>query len=362
MKRNTIGFLTYDWAVGTQPLQPNGCAWYRCLLPMRELEKHGWRVGMGLPHFDKNHGFGMILAKDKTVHGWDVLVLKLIMRKEIANAMPIAKALGQKIVVDIDDFFDGLDESNQAHAVTDPRRNSDNNTDHYNSIIAQADAIITSTPFLYEYYSKKYKNVFLVRNGIDISRWHKRQDRARNRPTIGWVGATPWRSRDLETLNPWIGSYIEKNNLLFHHSGHLSNGSPFARDQLKINKKYCSETSLCPINQYPKLFLNMDIGLVPLNNVPFNHAKSYIKGLEYAAAGVPFVASNAPEYKFLADAGLGRVANNQEEWKYHLTELLDPQIRKDEVEVNYEVLMDQFTMAQTGLDWHETMKYILESI
>ena len=282
------------------------------------------------------------------------------MRKEIDNAMPIAKALGQKIVVDIDDFFDGLDESNQAHAVTDPRRNSDNNTEHYNSIIAQADAIITSTPFLYEYYSKKYKNVFLVRNGIDISRWNKRHDRASNRPTIGWVGATPWRSRDLETLNPWIGSYIDKNKLLFHHSGHLGNGSPFARDQLKINKRYCSETPLSPINQYPKLFLNMDIGLVPLNDVPFNHAKSYIKGLEYAAAGVPFVASNAPEYQFLADAGVGRVANNEEEWKYHLTELLNPQMRKDEAMINYELVRDMFSMQVRGSDWSNTMERIMK--
>jgi len=327
---------------------------------MRELEKHGWRVGMGLPHFDKSHGFGMILAKDKTVHGWDILVFKLIMRKEIASAMPMAKALGQKIVVDIDDFFDGLDESNQAHAVTDPRRNSDNNTEHYNSIIAQADAIITSTPFLYEYYSKKYKNVFLVRNGIDISRWNKRYDRAGNRPTIGWVGATPWRSRDLETLNPWMGSFIEKNKLSFHHSGHLGNGSPFARDQLKINKRHCSETPLSPINEYPKLFLNMDIGLVPLNDVPFNHAKSYIKGLEYAAAGVPFVASSAPEYKFLSDAGVGRVAHNEEEWKYHLTELLNPQMRKDEAMINYELVRDMFSMQVRGSDWNNTMERIMK--
>jgi glycosyltransferase involved in cell wall biosynthesis len=327
---------------------------------MRELEKHGWRVGMGLPHFDKSHGFGMILAKDKTVHGWDILVFKLIMRKEIASAMPIAKALGQKIVVDIDDFFDGLDESNQAHAVTDPRRNSDNNTEHYNNIIAQADAIITSTPFLYDYYSKKYKNVFLVRNGIDISRWNKRYDRAGNRPTIGWVGATPWRSRDLETLNPWMGSFIEKNKLSFHHSGHLGNGSPFARDQLKINKRHCSETPLSPINEYPKLFLNMDIGLVPLNDVPFNHAKSYIKGLEYAAAGVPFVASSAPEYQFLADAGIGRVANNEEEWKYHLTELLNPQMRKDEAMINYELVRDMFSMKVRGADWSSTMERIMK--
>ena len=358
MKRNTIGFLTYDWAVGTQPLQPNGCAWYRCLLPMRELEKYNWRVGLGLPQFSKEHGFGMILQKDKAVHGWDILVFKLLMRKEIASAMPIAKSLGQKIVVDIDDFFDGLDESNQAFASTDPKRNEDNNREHYNSIINQADAIITSTPFLYDYYSTKHKHVYLVRNGIDLDRWTRRTDRAVRRPTIGWVGATPWRSRDLETLSSWIGPFMKKNNLLFHHSGYTRN-SPLAREQLNIDKQRCTDSPLCPIREYPKLFTKMDIGIVPLNDLPFNHAKSYIKGLEYAAAGVPFVSSYSPEYQYLADAGVGRVARSAEEWQYHLSELINPQLRKDEADVNYEILKENFTMTQTGADWHEVMAQIL---
>lgn len=358
MRRNTIGFLTHDWAYGTKPLQPNGCAWYRCLLPMRELEKHNWRVGIGMPQFNKEHGFGMILKENQAVHGWDVLVFKLLMRKEVASAMPIAKALGQKIVVDIDDFFDGLDETNQAYAVTDPKRNSDNNREHYNSIIAQADAIITSTPFLYDYYKAKYKHVYLVRNGIDLPRWVRRKDRAVSRPTIGWVGATPWRSRDLETLSSWIGPFIKKNNLLFHHSGHTAN-SPLAREQLKIDKQRCTSTPLCPINEYPKLFSKIDIGIVPLNDLPFNHAKSYIKGLEYAAAGVPFVSSYSPEYEYLANAGIGRVARNAAEWQYHLSELINPQLRKDEADVNYEILKEKFTMTQTGADWNDVMLQIL---
>jgi len=358
MSRNTIGFLTHDWAFGTKPLQPNGCAWYRCLLPMRELEKYGWRVGIGLPQFNEEHGFGMILNESQAVHGWDVLVFKLLMRKEVASAMPLAKALGQKIVVDIDDFFDGLDETNQAYAVTDPKRNSENNREHYNFIIAQADAIITSTPFLYDYYKVKYKNVYLVRNGIDLPRWVRRRDRAASRPTIGWVGATPWRSRDLETLSSWIGPFIKKNNLLFHHSGYTRN-SPLAREQLKIDKQRCTDTPLCPIREYPKLFNKIDIGIVPLNDLPFNHAKSYIKGLEYAVSGVPFVSSYSPEYEYLANAGVGRVAHSAEEWQYHLKELMNPQLRKDEADVNYEIVKENFTMAQTGADWHEVMTKIL---
>jgi len=47
----TVSFLTYDWAFGTDPLEPNGCAWYRCYLPMKELENHGWTTGIGFPGY-----------------------------------------------------------------------------------------------------------------------------------------------------------------------------------------------------------------------------------------------------------------------------------------------------------------------
>ena len=106
------------------------------------------------------------------------------------------------------------------------------------------------------------------------------------------------------------------------------------------------------------MFPPLDIGLVPLNDVEFNHAKSYIKGLEYAAAGVPFICSYSPEYQVLADAGVGRLAKTPEEWTYHLTELLDPQMRKDEAMVNYEIVKEKFSMEVRGAEWNEVMEKI----
>ena len=70
MSKPTLCFLTYDWSWGTTPLQPNGCAWYRCLLPMKELEKKGWEVGMGFPGFSEEHGFGLLIPDKKAIHGF----------------------------------------------------------------------------------------------------------------------------------------------------------------------------------------------------------------------------------------------------------------------------------------------------
>lgn len=326
---------------------------------MKELEKYGWRTGMGFPRYDEEHGYGLIVSRDKAVHGWGILVFKLVMRKEITDQVQKAKEKGQLIVVDVDDFFEGLEPTNRAYEATSPERNPENNRDHYIKMIYEADAVITSTPFLYEYYAARRNNVFLVRNGVDIQRWKPRRDVAKRKPTIGWVGATPWRSSDLEQLDPYVGKFIDKHKLKFHHSGHTV-GAPLAAHQLNVKESATTTSGMLPIFDYPRLFHPMDIGLVPLNDVPFNHAKSFIKGLEYAAAGVPFIASGLPEYQYLADSGVGRVANNEADWLYHLEELLDPTMRKDEALVNYEIVRDQFSMQARGLDWNEVMTRILE--
>lgn len=222
-----------------------------------------------------------------------------------------------------------------------------------------ADAVITSTPFLYDYYSAKRSNVYMVRNGIDIERWKPRRITSNHRIRIGWVGATPWRSGDLEQLAPFIGPYLQSRRLMFHHSGHTGGGAPTAAEQLGIPNNLVRALPLVPILSYPSLFNPIDIGLVPLNNVQFNHAKSFIKGLEYAAAGVPFISSYSPEYEYLAKEGeIGRVAYNQDDWIYHLDELRDKQMRIDEIAHNLEKLKN-FTMDARGPEWNDVMVKLL---
>jgi hypothetical protein len=74
---------------------------------------------------------------------------------------------------------------------------------------------------------------------------------------------------------------------------------------------------------------------VPLRDVAFNRAKSWVKGLEYAAASVPFVAQDLPEYGRLATGhGIGLLAHRTRDWLRWLERLQDPGFRGEEAERN----------------------------
>ena len=69
---------------------------------------------------------------------------------------------------------------------------------------------------------------------------------------------------------------------------------------------------------------------MPLTDIPFNHAKSYIKGLEYACGGVPFVASYSPQYEELVEKhGIGQLARSPQEYVRLLKKFNDIDYRQE---------------------------------
>jgi hypothetical protein len=62
---------------------------------------------------------------------------------------------------------------------------------------------------------------------------------------------------------------------------------------------------------------------------PFNQSKSYLKGLEYAALGLPFIASPTQEYLRLSEHA-GLIATHKHDWQRHLKRLLTSESLRDE--------------------------------
>lgn len=321
----SAAFITADFATNVDPPVPNGCAWYRLVLPSRELAAIGWETGVGMPLASLEHGIGLAY-KDGMLSGWDISVMKLLMHRDVPAMIRMMQKRGERIVVDVDDFHYGIHEDNIAASSTNPHKNPDANRAFYEQGIREADTVIVSTEFLADFYATRVRDVRLVRNSLDVDRWTVVEHP--EKPTIGWVGGTLWRSGDVEILADWLPGFVKDHGVRVHHSGHIPGDSRHFATRVGLRR--VQTTPMCLITDYPDVMFSMHIGLVPLNRVPFSEAKSNLKGLEYAAKGIPFIATPTHEYRLLAEAGIGRLAETPDEWRDHATELLDPQVRRAE--------------------------------
>lgn len=332
-----VAFLSSDYALHLDPITPNGCTWYRCILPARALKHQGWDAAVGFPGYSDEYGLG-VTVDGGIMAGYEINVFKLLMHKNVIDIMQAMQANGQKIVVDIDDFHQGIHSENMAASVTNPHLNQDVNRAYYEQIIRLADTVIVSTEFLLEWYERRVRNITMVRNALDAERYAVQVQP--EIPTFGWVGATPWRSKDVEVLAAWLPGFVKDHKVKVHHSGHIPDDpKPFAK---RAGLKNVSMLNMVTMPDYPSLFEPIHVGFVPLRMNDFNEAKSFIKGLEYAASGIPFIASPTKEYELLAEAGVGRLAWTPDEWRDHAEELLDPDVRREEGARIAKIVRDEF--------------------
>ena len=90
-----------------------------------------------------------------------------------------------------------------------------------------------------------------------------------------------------------------------------------ARDRARALPR---EESL-PIEQLTQRLADFDLGIVPLADIPFNRGRSNVKAREYAAAGVPWLASPVGSYADLGEEEGGRLVAD-DEWFDALDELI----------------------------------------
>lgn len=342
----SAAFISGDWNNQVSPPTPNGCAYYRQVLPGQLLASMGYDVLVGQPRPHDPMGIGLA-HEDGALFGFDINVYKLMMHASVPQLFHVMQSKGQTVAIDIDDFHFDLHADNIAFAATNPHTNPENNRMWYEVGIRQADFITVSTAFLADFYGRRCRDVRLVRNAVETDRFTPIEQL--EKPVFGWLGGTLWRSGDIELLSSWLPLFIKDNKVTFHHAGHIP-GDPrhFA---VRAGLKRVQTTSMQTIDKVPDMLSNFHVGLVPLARSPFNEAKSYLKGLEYAAAGIPFIATPTEEYKVLAAAGVGRLAESPDEWRDHATALLDPSTRIEEAARQRKIVAKHFDMSGMGEAW-----------
>lgn len=294
---------------------------------------------------------GVQLA-DQQVHiDIPAIILQRYMDSRTTELVRRARRYGQRVINDLDDWFWGIHELNNAAKHVDPDLNPNSNIDHYRRTLESSDLVTVSTPFLAAKVTEWGVPVKIIENRVSSYMFPTRRCRD-GKPTVGWVGSTGHRSGDLAILKVF---YSEISSLVnFHHTGHYP-GFPSFSSEVGLDEDQVTTLPMLSPFEYPHGF-TFDIGVVPLVDIPFNHAKSWIKGLEYAAAGIPFIASPLPEYVRLnQEFGIGRLASTPSEWKEHIEELSDPSVRFEEAQRQRAIIDSEFHVKKMAREFDDAV-------
>jgi len=121
-------------------------------------------------------------------------------------------------------------------------------------------------------------------------------------------------------------------------------------------------TGWVPLEHYYQTLAKfLDIGIVPLEISPFNQAKSALKGLEYAALGIPFVASPTQEYIRMEAYGIGKIAKTPGDWRKHLQRMIDRTSETERIaKENRDRIEAEHTYRVTAPQWLEAWEKAID--
>jgi hypothetical protein len=311
-----------------------------------------------------NHGWRGSVKESIIAHvdpvNHDVVVLQRPLDKSMVDAIPHIQAQGVAVVVELDDDFWRIDKRNRAnHKASDIPYS---NADHLARACDMADLVTVSTPRLMEVVPARNGRVRLLRNYVPTSylsieraatsQWEMFDGRV----IVGWSGALAVHPGDLETTGDGV-----KRAVLGTCAQFFAIGDKKASDILGFERGTTIYQPPIWFDNYPTVVAGLDIGIAPLGLTDFNEAKSYLKGLEYASLGVPFIASPTGEYKFLAGKGIGQLAKLPHEWSRALRRLIvDVDMRAELASTAKDIVRANFTYDSHAHQWLSAWRTALD--
>jgi hypothetical protein len=155
----------------------------------------------------------------------------------------------------------------------------------YEACMRQCDAMIVSTDFIANAYSRFNKQIFVCENGVDVARYDY-QLPPRRRVHIGWSGATGHR----EAVVPWLQA-VARVMRQHDDTAFVSIGQNFADGFAPhFGSERAISVPFAAIEQYPAAMTNIDIALGPAAHTGFYRGKSDLRWLEAGALGIPIIA------------------------------------------------------------------------
>lgn len=332
------------------------CGMYRVELPILYAEREGLieaTIDTELPADATIQPNGEVTVHSVNVDA-DLIIFQRPLTAAFLPAIKQAQKQGIACVVELDDDLAAVDPDNLAYRAVHPKYSPAANYEHLRAASSQADWLTASTPCIAERYKGRSGRFSVIRNSLPSSIFDI-EKKIEDPPRVGWTGSVGTHPHDLEQVGVHLRTVLQQTRTPFSMLGEDDG----VREQLRFDDSI--EFSCYPwvgLDKYHEaLSQTVDIGVVPLATSKFNEAKSYLKGLEMAGLGIPFVASPTSEYQYLSAIGAGTIAHKGLQWQKKLKHLItdrdylleqSAQIRDAVRELTYENAVEAWVQAWTA--------------
>lgn len=289
--------------------EPTAAAFYRGVYPLEAMERRGHEIVW--PHNDTGDPRLEELASCDAI---------FVFRRSEATLLKTLRTLvanGSALVWDTDDDLAAIPKNSPLYksigGLHGQRRFADTVR------IARMAHVVTTTSrtLAARYESNGIAEVEVIENHLQRRSWRRPQ---RHRGlVVGWIAG-------MEHTADVVGLGLTET-LEAIQRDHPDVQVESVGVDLHLRERY-TRHSQAHFNDLPRHMARYDIGLAPLIDIPFNAARSNIKVKEYAASGVPWLASPRAPYVDLGERQGGLLVAD-DEWPTAIDRLLnDKRLRK----------------------------------
>ncbi|MCK5640142.1 MAG: hypothetical protein KAJ19_05075 [Gammaproteobacteria bacterium] len=285
-----------------------GCGFYRCFTPayfLQEQKLCDTRIA----------GNGGEVAVEH-VEWADLIVFQRICEPR-NTAWHCATVLNKPIISENDDLYEKVPTGSTAkrffpqHVLKGLNRSMD-----------ISDALTVTTKYLAKIYGRYGNPVYVIPNALDmrIDHWYPGLIKNRGHIVIGYHGSATHTVDFAATLSALDAIMKKHPHVIIRALGYFPDS---------IRKKYPNRITVRgwqPLHNYFNAIrqLNIHIGIAPIDDIPFNHAKSNLKCMEYGTIRVPWVASKVGPYIEITEKSKGGllVKNKHRDWEKALDKMV----------------------------------------
>jgi glycosyltransferase involved in cell wall biosynthesis len=199
------------------------------------------------------------------------------------------------------------------------------------SVMAQVWRVIAGSHFIFDYARALNSHVALVPSAVSLDRYPAAdaplEDSTRRVIRVGWLGS----SSTVKYLHHLVGPLQQLaaeghaiELIVDGAGGGAAHVPAFAGITVTVTASYADR-------DIPALVARYDIGVMPLDDGPWERAKCAMKALIYMAARKPAVCSRVGENPYVITDGVdGSLAESEQDWITRLRALIvDPRLRAE---------------------------------